>query len=305
LIVPLIAKDELLGAITIDDTRPNAFSQSENRLLTIAAAQISTAIENIQLYDDLEHRAVELELALEEVREVNRLKSEFVQNVSHELRTPLIFVTAYVELILEGSLGNISAEIRDKLEIVSEKTKTVTRLVEDVVSLQKIEAGNLNLELTTPHQLVTRAIYGAIASAAEQNIKIVPNGRPDLPPVHADIGRIEQVFDNLVANAIKFSPPGGRINLITQQIGDYIKFSVQDFGIGIPPDKLDKIFERFYQVDGSTARRYRGTGLGLAIVKQIVEAHGGQVSVQSILNKSTVFSFTLPISKGEVKFEPA
>jgi len=305
LIVPLIAKDELLGAITIDDTRPNAFSQSENRLLTIAAAQISTAIENIQLYDDLEHRAVELELALEEVREVNRLKSEFVQNVSHELRTPLTFVTAYVELILEGSLGDISAEIRDKLEIVSEKTKTVTRLVEDVVSLQKIEAGNLNLELTTPHQLVTRAIYGAIASAAEQNIKIVPNGRPDLPPVHADIGRIEQVFDNLVANAIKFSPPGGRINLITQQIGDYIKFSVQDFGIGIPPDKLDKIFERFYQVDGSTTRRYRGTGLGLAIVKQIVEAHGGQVSVQSILNKSTVFSFTLPISKGEVKFEPA
>lgn len=304
LIVPLVAKDELLGAITIDDTRPNAFSQSENRLLTIAAAQISTAIENIRLYDDLEHRAVELELALEEVREANRLKSEFVQNVSHELRTPLTFVTAYVELILEGSLGDISPEIRDKLQIVAEKTKTVTRLVEDVVSLQKIEAGNLNLELTTPHQLVTRALYGAIASAAEHNIEIVPNGRPDLPPVKVDIGRIEQVFDNLVANAIKFSPASSKINLIARQEDDFIKFSVQDFGIGIPPDKVDRIFERFYQVDGSTTRRYRGTGLGLAIVKQIVEAHGGQVFVESILNKSTTFSFTLPIHKGAEELEP-
>jgi signal transduction histidine kinase len=299
MIVPLIVKDELIGALSIDHRHPNAFGHAEERLLAIATAQISTAIENIKLYDDLEQRAVELEIALEEVQEANRLKSEFVQNVSHELRTPLTYVTAYVELILEGSLGEVSQEIKEKLKIVSQKSQAITRLVEDVTSLQKIEASNLTLELITTHELITRAADEAIARAAEYNIEIVPNDSPDLPMVQVDTGRIGQVFDNLVANALKFSPAGSKINISAEREGDFIKFSVQDYGIGIPSDKLDKVFERFYQVDGSTTRRYKGAGLGLAIVKQIVEAHSGQITVESVVNKSTTFSFLLPIYKSE------
>ena len=295
MMAPLIVKEEVLGILSIDHKRPKAFGQSEERLLTIAAAQISTAIENVRLYNDLEQRAAELEDALRKVQEANRLKSEFVQNVSHELRTPLTFVVAYVELIREGSLGDVPPEMAEKLEIISQKTRAITRLVDDVISLQKIETGNLKFELIEPHKLISSATHGAIASAAEYDIEIVSSSPPDLPVIQVDVDRIGQVFDNLVGNAIKFSPTGGKINITAERHQEFVKFSVQDFGIGIPADKLNRVFERFYQVDGSTTRRYRGAGLGLAIVKQIIEAHNGRVMVESEVKKFTTFSFLLPV----------
>jgi signal transduction histidine kinase len=297
MVVPLIVKEELLGALAINDRRPHAFGQAEGRLLTIAAAQISSAIENTRLYDNLEQRAVELEFALKEVEEANRLKSEFVQNVSHELRTPLTFIKAYVELILEGSLGKIPRKVKEKLQIISQKADAITRLVEDIVSLQRIEADTLRLESIGIHELVTRAQELASASAAKRNIKIVSNSEPNLPKVRVDVDRIGQVFDNLVGNALKFSPAGSKINITAELDDGKVKFSVQDYGIGIPPNKLDKVFDRFYQVDGSTTRRHGGAGLGLTIVKQIIEAHGGYITVESKLNKGTTFSFWLSIDK--------
>lgn len=300
IIVPLVTKDEILGVLAIGDARPDAFGQAEGRLLTIAAAQIATAIENIRLYDSLEKRAIELEVALKEVAEANRLKSEFVQNVSHELRTPLTFILSYIELMLEGSLGEIPQIIKGKLEIVSQKTQTITRLVEDIISLQKMEAGNLARELVTVYELITRANHGAIANAAQYGLEITAYSAPNLPKLYVDIDRIGQVFDNLVANALKFSPSGSKIHIAAEQDGDMIKFSVQDKGIGIPVHKLDKIFDRFYQVDGSTTRRYSGAGLGLAIIKQIVEVHGGRITVESVINEGTTFIFWLPIPKASL-----
>jgi signal transduction histidine kinase len=302
MMVPLVVKDSVLGVLSIDHRKPKAFSQSEDRLLTIAAAQISTALDNARLYNDLEQHAAELESALTELREVSRLKAEFVQNVSHELRTPLTFVLAYVELIREGSLGKVPAEVQNKLTIISEKTRAITRLVDDVVSMQKIEAGKLRFEVIFPHQLVDKATFGASASAAEHQIDIVAHYSPDLPAVWVDVDRIGQVFDNLISNAIKFSPTGGKIKITATLVDDFIKFSVQDHGIGIPADKLERVFERFYQVDGSTTRRYGGTGLGLSIVKQIVEAHGGHVTVTSEPNENTIFSFFLPVYRDELQF---
>ncbi len=299
MIVPLIVKDKLLGALSIDDHQPNVFGQSEGRLLTITAAQISTAIENIRLYDNLEQRAIELEAALEEVQETNRLKSEFVQNVSHELRTPLTFVRAYLELILEGGLGEVSRAMREKLEFISQKTYAVIRLVEDIVSLQKVESGNLRLALISPNELMTQAIHGAAASAAESEIKIISDSEPDLPLLRVDVDRIGQVFDNLVGNAIKFSRLGSEIKISAELEGDTVKFSVQDHGVGIPPEALDKVFEKFYQVAHPNTRRYKGSGLGLAIVKQIVEAHQGRVNVESTPNQGSTFFFWLPVYENE------
>jgi signal transduction histidine kinase len=183
----------------------------------------------------------------------------------------------------------------EKLEIISQKARAITRLVEDVISLQKIEAGNLQFESIKPLELMRIATQGAIASAAEYDIEIVSSSPSDLPAVQVDVDRIGQVFDNLVGNAIKFSSPGSKINLTAELYHEFVKFSVQNFGIGIPTDKLDRVFERFYQVDGSTTRRYGGTGLGLAIVKQIIDAHSGRVMVESEVNKYTTFSFLLPI----------
>ncbi len=295
MIVPLVVKEEVIGALSITARQPDAFSQAEGRLLTIAAAQISTAIENIRLYDNLERRAVELEAALNEVAEANRLKSEFVQNISHELRTPLTFILSYVELILEGTLGDIPPVIREKLEIVSQKSQVTTRLVNDIISLQKIEAGNLQLSLMSPAELVERATHGAVANASEYGIDIVSTYEPDLPPVQVDVDRIGQVFDNLVTNALKFSPADSVIRINAAATGEHIVFSVQDQGIGIPADKLDKVFDRFYQVDGSTTRRYGGAGLGLAIIKQIVEVHNGEIKVDSTVGEGTTFTFWLPV----------
>jgi signal transduction histidine kinase len=296
MIVPLIVKDKLLGALAIDDQEPYAFSSSESRLLTITAAQISTAIDNIRLYDNLEQRAIELEAALEEVQEANRLKSEFVQNVSHELRTPLTFIRAYIELILEGGLGEVSPIMREKLEFISQKTFAVIRLVEDIVSLQKVESGNLRFDMISPQQLITQAIQGASASAAESNIKLVAEYPSDLPALRVDVDRIGQIFDNLIGNAIKFSQMGSEIKVAAVLDSEAVKFSVQDHGGGIPAEALPKIFDKFYQVGRPAgSRRYKGSGLGLAIVKQIVEAHQGWVTVESQLNHGSTFSFWLPI----------
>ncbi len=304
MMVPLIVKDQLLGALSIDDKQPHAFSQSEGRLLTITAAQLSTVIENTRLYDNLEQRAKELEAALTEIQEVNRLKSEFVEHVSHELRTPLTFIRAYVELILEGGLGEISRNVREKLDFISQKTYTVIRLVEDIVSLQKVESGYLTTTLVAPSELISQALQGAMASAAQHGLKIISESYPDLPEVQADIDRIGQVFDNLIGNAIKFSQPGSEIKLRAELDGNAIKFSVQDCGLGIPPEAVSRIFDKFYQVKRPRSTdRYKGSGLGLSIVKQIIEAHHGQVAVVSDLGKGSTFSFWLPIYQGDLNFK--
>jgi signal transduction histidine kinase len=305
MIVPLIVKDKFLGALAIDDHEPNAFGPAEGRLLTITAAQISTAIENIRLYDNLEQRAAELEAALEEVQEANRIKSEFVQNVSHELRTPLTFIRAYIELILEGELGELSPLMQEKLEFISQKTFAVIRLVEDIVSLQKVESGHLRFDLVNPHQLITQAIQGATASAAKFDIKLVAESAPDLPSLRVDVDRVAQVFDNLIGNAIKFSRPDSEIKIAAALDGEAIKFSVQDHGAGIPTEAISRIFDKFYQAGRPVGSlQYKGSGLGLAIVKQIVEAHHGRVAVESQLNQGSTFFFWLPISQNNTGHAP-
>jgi signal transduction histidine kinase len=230
------------------------------------------------------------------VQEVNRLKSEFVETVSHELRTPLTFIRAYVELMLEGNLGEIAPAVKEKLKLISQKTYAVIRLVEDIVSLQKAESGYLTFVIISPEELINYAVQSASASAAEFGLKIISEVSPNLPVIRADIDRISQVFDNLTGNAIKFSRPDGEIKIRAVLDLNMIKFSVQDHGTGIPPDELNRVFERFYQVkrSGSSQDRYKGSGLGLAIVKQIVEAHAGKVGVESELGQGSTFYFWLP-----------
>jgi GAF domain-containing protein len=297
MVMPLLVKEELLGALSIYDVRPRAFGADEGRLLTIAAVQISTAIENSRLYDHLEQRATELEIAIHEVEEANRLTTEFVENVSHELRTPLTFIKAYVALILDNELGKIPQAARDKLEIVSQKTRSIIRLVEDLVSLQKIETDTLRFESVAVHDFMTRVVQWARASADEHNIEIIAKSSPALPNIQVDVDRLGQVFDNLVGNALKFSSTAGKIYITAQQEGTQIKFSVKDTGIGIAPEKLDKIFERFYQIKRDSFQEYSGAGLGLTIVKQIIEAHQGHILVESEPGKGTTFSFWLPVDE--------
>ncbi len=294
LVVPMITKDRVIGTLSIDDTKVDAFTGNDERLLSIAAAQAAVAIENAQLYEDLKERARKLEQAYNELKELDRLKSEFVQNVSHELRTPLTFVKAYVELMLDGALGEINERQRESLQIVAERTNVLTRLVRDIISLQQIEQGTLHLSLVDLGEIAHISMLGAEPTARQAGIELKAEILPDLPLVLGDRDRLNQVFDNLLGNAIKFSPGGGKVTIRVRDAGDVLEASISDTGIGIPEGELEKIFERFYQVDGSTTRRFGGTGLGLAIVKRIVEAHGGRVWAESELGRGSTFFFTLP-----------
>ncbi len=295
LVVPLITKNEPIGTLSIDDEKPNAFGPGEGRLLTIAAAQVSAAIENADLLRNLRDRAMQLERTLEELRQLHQHKTEFVQNLSHELRTPLTFVKGYVQLMLEGAMGEINLDMRRALSVVEQRTEGLIRLVNDIISLEKVEVGIINFQTISLADVAKNSVVGAAMTARKAGLRIEMEAPDDLPLVYADPDRLGQVFDNLLGNAIKFSPSGTAITVRLSRSGDFVHADVEDHGIGIPADKLDRIFDRFYQVDGSTTRRYGGTGLGLAIVKTIVESHGGRVVVESEVGVGTSFSFILPI----------
>jgi GAF domain-containing protein len=294
LCVPLIVGDRAIGALSVDDDTPHAFRPEHERLLTVVAAQAAAAIENARLFYELRVHAEELRRAYEELQEVDRLKDEIVQNVSHELRTPLTFIKGYVDLLIDGSMGPLTEAQREALRIIAEKTNLLSRLVGDIVTLQRIDRGTLAFEAVDIVGLARISVQGFQLTATRSGLEITLEdpGGPLL--VWGDRERLSQVLDNLLHNAVKFSPNGGRITVRVVDRGDHAEVSVQDTGIGIPPDKLDRIFERFYQVDGSTRRRFGGMGLGLAIVKRIVEAHGGRVWAESELGKGSTFYFTIP-----------
>ncbi len=294
LCVPLMVGDRVIGTLSVDHEIPNAFQPEHERLLTIVATQAAAGIENARLFYELKAHAEELRRAYEELQEADRLKDEIVQNVSHELRTPLTFIKGYVDLLLDGSMGPLTEAQREAMEIIAEKTNLLSRLVGDIVTLQRIERGTLRFEAVDVVALARVSVQSFQLTASQAGLEFILEdpGAPVI--VWGDRERLSQVLDNLLHNAVKFSPNGGRITVRVQDLEDRVQVSVQDTGIGIPSDKLERIFERFYQVDGSTKRRFGGMGLGLAIVKRIVEAHGGQVWVESELGKGSTFYFTIP-----------
>jgi GAF domain-containing protein len=293
LTVPLSVQGKIIGTLSVDSDRPHAFSAADERLIGIAAAQAAIAIENARLYTSLEQRARNLAEAYAELQEVDRLRDEMVQNVSHELRTPLTFVKGYVELLLAGDAGPLTDLQKEYLEVVIEKTDTVTRLVSDIMFLQHADRipKKVFVSLT---KVARRALQGCAAMAEQTGLILVENMPEDLPPVKGDAGRLLQVFDNLLSNAIKFSPNGGHITVTVEDMGEMEQVSVSDEGVGIRKDQQERIFERFYQVDGSARRRFAGIGLGLTIAKRIVEAHGGEMWVRSEPGEGSTFYFTIP-----------
>jgi len=292
--IPLVVRGTVIGMLSLARERPPGFTGEEMVLAADIASHAAVAIENARLYREVQEHAAQLKEAYDQLKEADRLKDEIIQNVSHELRTPLAFIKGYVELLKSGELGPMTPEQARSLEIVARRTDHLTRLVNDFITLQVVSWETLNLQEVDLGRLARTVVEDCRSAASQNGIEVKEDIPADLPPVMADPDRIAQVLDNLLANAIKFSPQGGAIVVRVREVGDWLRTEVSDTGIGIPPDKLSRVFERFYQVDGTSRRRFGGTGLGLAIVKQIVEAHGGEVGVESTVGKGSTFYFTLP-----------
>jgi signal transduction histidine kinase len=217
--------------------------------------------------------------------------------MSHELRTPLTSVIGYSEMMLEGLGGPLTNEQREYLGIIMEKGENLLQLITSILDISKIEAGRVRLVLceVDPGQLMRDALATLLPHARKKGLKV--SCEPGaLPRLHADRDKLRQCLVNLCSNAVKFTPAGGAVTVRGEVLGgDRIAIHVTDSGIGIPEEHLPRVFDVFYQVDGSSTREYGGAGLGLAIVKSFVEAHGGEVQVRSAPGAGSTFSVILPL----------
>lgn len=233
---------------------------------------------------------------ISEIERVEKTRRDFIANVSHELRTPLTSLQGYAETVLD-SLTNGQRETREFLEVIRKNAARMSRLTEDLLTLARVESGEQKLEIQSvaANELVEEAYNSFRGIAQGRNIELAVESSLPLT-VNADRYAIQQVFSNLIDNAIKYAPSGSKILLGAKEAGHWIEFYVRDFGPGIPYEHLSRLFERFYRVDAARSREAGGTGLGLAIVKHIVINHGGTVRVESELNHGSTFYFTLPIT---------
>ena len=297
LVIPLMARGEAVGLVELIDVDPTReFTESDLSLAQAIGNVVGNALENTRLYGALLRRAAELEAAYADLQEADRLKAEWVQNVSHELRTPLTTLIGYIDLILGEDLGPITEEQRDGLNIMSLKSNELRLLVDDILTIQELDRTLLTQTLASVSEIAQEAVEAKQLEAVDSGLLIDLNLPEQLEPIMLDVPRVRQVFDNLLDNAIKFSPGGGTIWVIVEDVETAVQVTVRDEGIGIPPDEHEKIWRRFYQVDGSMTRTYGGTGLGLAIVQQIVKGHNGRVWVESIPGQGSTFTFVLPRS---------
>ena len=292
LIAPLRNQGRLLGYLVLADDA-NKFADEEGHLLATFGGLVSAAIDANSLLRVTQARANQLSEALIEIQELDRLKDDLIQNVSHELRLPLMVIQGYIDLLKTGAFGALAPELQKTIEIVSEKTELLGRRVNDIMLLRGVQRTDLQLSLVSLAALAREAVERARPQAEKNKVRLVADIVPETAPLMADYRRMEEVIDQLLDNAIKFSPDGGEVRVLVHEGGDVVYLKVADQGIGIPASQINRIWDRFYQSDGSTTRRFGGTGVGLAVVKQIIEAHGGQVWAESQVGQGSQFYMAL------------
>ncbi len=267
-------------------------------------------------YSELQAKTRALQDSYERLKELDRLKSNFLATVSHELRTPLTSVIGYSEMLIEGLAGPMSGEQTEYLHTIMEKGDQLLGIITSILDFSKIEMGNLRLNRAMVNMIeIARSAVTTlmpIARKAKVNIEFV--SVQNIPSILVDGDKIRQVLVNLVGNAVKFNQQDGTVTVkveicsrpsmaaqenlpvaLARPEQELVCISVADTGLGIPADKLERIFDSFYQVDGSSTREHGGTGLGLAITRSLVEAHGGKINVESGIDKGSTFTVLLPI----------
>ena len=291
---PLQIQHNVIGVLQMVDFEVDRFEATDLTILESLAATAAIAIENARLYAAEQQRAAALARALEQQQELDRLKNHFIQNVSHELRTPLALIQGYAELLNAGEMGELQPALQDAVSVIARRARMLGKMADDLVAILETEKREPKRESLDLANLMRKLLADFQVAAEQAGLSLTAQIADDLPPVSGDAQHLLRVMDNLLGNALKFTPVGGQISVRLWRDGPQAVLEVADTGIGIPRDQLGRVFERFYQVNGSTTRRYGGTGLGLALVKEIVEAHGGQVSVRSEVGQGSTFTVRLP-----------
>ncbi len=232
-------------------------------------------------------------------REVDRMKTEFVSLVSHELRTPLTSIEGYVDLLLGGDAGELQNEQKDFLQIIRRNADRLTLLVTDLLEVSRIEAGaiKLNIEEIDLSPLIQGVAESLRPQIENKNQTLSVSHGEDLPPIPGDANRIIQVLTNLLSNAHKYTPSGGRISVNSRLEDEDVRIEVTDTGIGLTQEEQERLFTKFFRAENPTTKEVRGTGLGLWITRSLVEMHGGEIEVASNPGKGSTFSFTLPVAE--------
>ena len=289
LVAPLRGGEDLVGMLVVRRRIPGAFQQNTVDLMKTFAAQSALAIQNARLFHEIEEKSRQLQ-------EASQHKSQFLANMSHELRTPLNAILGYTELMADGAYGEPSERMMGVLKRLESNGKHLLGLINDVLDLSKIEAGQLVLDLADYSlKQVADTVHNAIEPlAADKKLKFTTEVAPDLPRGHGDERRLTQVLLNLVGNAIKFTD-AGEVAIKVSVANGAFNIAVQDTGPGISAADQAKLFQEFQQADNSITKKKGGTGLGLAISKRIVEMHGGRIWIASIVDQGSTFAFTVPV----------
>jgi len=272
-------------------------------------------------FRELEDKNDKLQTAFDRLKELDRLKSNFLATVSHELRTPLTSIIGYSEMLVEGLAGEMTAEQRDFVQTIRDKGEQLLQLIKGLLDLSKLESGTMSLRKTQTEALsILRDVAQTMTpTARKKDVELVVDVEKGLPLIWADTERLRQVFLNLTENAIKFTPAQGKVTLSARMTAieaarpedaggvvilsarrTAIEFRVADTGIGIPELERGRVFDAFYQVDSSSTREAGGTGLGLSIVRRLVDGHDGTVRITDNTPKGTVFVVTIPVKRATI-----
>jgi PAS domain S-box-containing protein len=291
LAVPMLREGAPVGVLTVARTgEPRPFTDKQLALVTTFADQAVIAIENVRLFNEIQDKTRQLEVA-------NKHKSDFLANMSHELRTPLNAIIGFSEALMDRLFGEVNEKQADYLKDIHESGRHLLSLINDILDLSKIEAGRMELDVSTFH--LSTALSNAMTLIRERaqrhGIALGLEVDQQLGEFQADERKFKQIMLNLLSNAVKFTPDGGRVDVCAKKDTDKIEIAVKDTGIGIAPEDQALVFEEFKQVGRDQMRKGEGTGLGLALTRRFVELHGGAIRLESTPGKGSTFTVSLPL----------
>lgn len=286
LAIPIKIGNDVLGVLNIEDTKLHAFDETDAVVLETLSDQLGIALKNAKLYDEIRRTNMKL-------TELDKMKSEFLGIVSHDFRSPLSSIILAGRALLKNESVQEFTRVKEYLQIIVDQANRLNQLAEDTLSITKIESGQLNyfFKIVNIERLIQDAI-SMVRTTSRHQIEYEID--PDVSFIKGDQTKLRQVIQNLVSNAVKYSPRGGKIAICIEDLPpEKIIVSVSDEGIGIPLDQTRKLFQKFSRVDSGEAKDIKGAGLGLWICREVVEAHGGKIWIESEVGKGTTMKFTL------------